>query len=103
MSPSASRPKRLLVSGGRGRLAALVAGHFRAPAHEVALFSREGAPGFRSLAELTAPDSLASAGTLLHLAWSTLPATAEQAPATAESTDYFLLEKILHSLAALPP
>src|SRR6478736_1627346 len=103
MSPSASRPKRLLVSGGRGRLAALVAGHFRTPAHEVALFSREGGPGFRSLAELTTPASLAGADTLLHLAWSTLPATAEQASAAAESTDFFLLEKTLHALAALPP
>ena len=103
MSPSASRPKRLLVSGGRGRLAALVAGHFRAPAHEVALFSREGGPSFRSLAELTTPASLAGADTLLHLAWSTLPATAEQASAAAESTDFFLLEKTLHALAAVPP
>ncbi len=103
MSLPASRPKRLLVSGGRGRLAALVANHFRAAGQEVGLFSRESGPDFRSLAELTKPASLVGADTLLHLAWSTLPATAEEGPATAASTDLFLLEKTLHSIAALLP
>lgn len=103
MSLSASRPQRLLVSGGRGRLAALVASHFAAPAYAVELFSRESSPGFRPLAELAGPETLAGAGTLLHLAWSSLPATAEQAPAGAENTDLALLAQILAALAALPP
>lgn len=102
MSPSTSRPQRLLVSGGRGRLAALVADHFCAPAHAVGLFSRETGPDFRPLADLATTTALAGADTLLHLAWSTLPATAEQAPAGAEAADLALLEQILRTLAALP-
>src|SRR6478735_5613473 len=103
MPPSASRPKRLLVSGGRGRLAALVAGHFRAPDYDVALFSRESGPGLQSLSDLPAPVTLAGAAAILHLAWSTLPATAEQAPAGAENADLVLLGQMLSALAALPP
>lgn len=102
MPPSSSRPKRLLVSGGRGRLAALIAGHFGAPAGELGLFSREGGPGFRPLADLTTPATLAGTDTLLHLAWSSLPATAELAPAGAEAADLSLLGKILSALAAVP-
>ena len=103
MSPSAPRPNRLLVSGGRGRLAALVAGHFRAPGYEIALFSRESDPGFQPLSALVTPATLAGADTLLHLAWSTLPATAEQAPDGAENADLALLGQILAAFAALAP
>lgn len=103
MSPSASRPKRLLVSGGRGRLASLVADYFRASTHGVTLFSRESSPGFSPLANLAKPETLAGADTLLHLASSMLPATAEQLPAGAENADLSQLTQILSALAALPP
>jgi UDP-glucose 4-epimerase len=102
MSSSPTRPQRLLVTGGRGRLASLIADHFRAPAYTVGLHSREGGAGFSSLEELLRPGGLDGAGTLLHLAWSTLPATAEQAPATADSPDLALLERLLAAMAAQP-
>ena len=101
MSEPAPQPKRLLVTGGRGRLAALVADYFRAPVHEVVPFSRQEGNGFRALALLADPAVLAGSGGLLHLAWSCLPATAEQLPESA-TPDLALLEKILAALAALP-
>jgi UDP-glucose 4-epimerase len=99
MSPPSTRPQRLFVTGGRGRLAALIADHFAAPEHEVALFSRTPGGGMRDLRELAAPQTLAGADTVLHLAWSTLPATAEQTDGTA---DLAWLEGFLPALAAVP-
>ncbi|MBI2517718.1 MAG: NAD-dependent epimerase/dehydratase family protein [Opitutae bacterium] len=96
------RPPRLLVSGGRGRLAALIAEHFRTAGHEVALYSRQPAPGYHDLAKLIGPDALSAATAVLHLAWSTLPATAEQNPGAEQTHDLPLLEKLLATLAALP-
>lgn len=100
MSPP--RPQRLFVTGGRGRLASLVADHFRAPAHAVTLFSRESGPGFRGFAELAAPATLAGADAIFHLAWSTLPATSEQGGGVEARVDLPILEQILDGLAGLP-
>ena len=80
-------PSRLIVTGGRGRLASLIAEHFRAPPGEVTLYSREGGQGFLPLAGLTEPGALGEAAALLHLAWSTLPATSEQSPGSEEKQD----------------
>lgn len=101
MSSIVSASKRIAVTGGRGRLAALIADHFRAPAHQVTLFSRSGGEGFLRLEELTA--SLPMASTLLHLAWSTLPATSEFGGGTEWKTDLPQLESLLQSIATLPP
>lgn len=99
---TAARPKRLLVTGGRGRLASLIADHFRAPQHEVVPFSRGGGGGFRDLSELHQPAALDPADTVLHLAWSTLPATAEQNPGSEQKHDLPLLENLLQACAAAP-
>ena len=95
-------PSRLIVTGGRGRLASLIAEHFRSPANEVALFSRQGGDGFLPLAGLTEPGALGEAGALLHLAWSTLPATSEQEPGAEEKHDLPLLKNLLEAIAASP-
>lgn len=95
-------PSRLIVTGGRGRLASLIAEHCRAPASEVTLYSREGGSGFLPLAGLTGPGVLGETTALLHLAWSTLPATSEQAPGTEEKQDLPLLKNLLEAIAALP-
>lgn len=97
-----SRPQRLLVTGGRGRLAALIADYFHAPAHEVVRYSRRGGAGFRDLAELAGPALPAETDALLHLAWSTLPATSEKNPGSAQTTDLPLLEKLLQACIAQP-
>lgn len=99
---SAASPHTLFVTGGRGRLAALIADHFAAPRHRVELFSRATGPGFHSLAALTQPAALAGANALLHLAWSTLPASSEQQPAGAEQADLALVAQLLDALAATP-
>lgn len=99
---SANGPKPLLVSGGRGRLASLIAGHFNAPRHSTLLYSRESTDGYRDLAALTNPAELTGAAALLHLAWSTLPATSEQSPGTEQRHDLPQLEKLLSALAATP-
>ncbi len=142
---TASRPKRLLVTGGRGRLASLIADYYRAPLprteptgsgpgtntgpadepqnslHDssragssqqqeagngvpckVELYSRGGGPGFRKLSELDHPMALAQADTVLHLAWSTLPATSEQTPGSEQKHDLPLLENLLQACAASP-
>lgn len=102
MSSSVPGPKRLFVTGGRGRLASLIADHFRAPLHPVVLFSREAEAGFRPLADITEPGTLAGADVLLHLSWSTFPATAEQHPGQEEQQDLPLLRQLLDRIAALP-
>lgn len=99
---TAARPQRLLISGGRGRLAALIADFLQPPTHEAVLYSRNPADGYGNLEQLTDPAHLMNADALLHLAWSTLPATSEQAPGTEEQQDLPCLEKLLASLASLP-
>jgi UDP-glucose 4-epimerase len=94
------QPLRIAVTGGRGRLASLLADHFRAPAHAVTLFSRGGGEGFEDLARLER--GLAAHATILHLAWSTLPATSEQTPGAEQAHDLPALEKTLQAIAALP-
>ncbi|WP_415908488.1 NAD-dependent epimerase/dehydratase family protein [Oleiharenicola sp. Vm1] len=96
------QPQRVFVTGGRGRLASLIADHFRAPAHHVELFSRVGAPGFRTNADLLRPGGLEGCATLLHLAWSTLPASSEAHPGSEERHDLPQLEQLLDALAAVP-
>lgn len=95
-------PSRLIVTGARGRLASLVADHFRTPAEQVRLVSREGGAGFLPLAGLTAPGALDDADALLHLAWSTLPATSEENPGTEEKHDLPLLKNLLETIATSP-
>jgi UDP-glucose 4-epimerase len=98
-----SRPKRLLVTGGRGRMAALIADHFRAPGYEVMLYSRGGGEGFHPLDELTGPGPFTENDTLLHLAWSKLPATAEKTPGSEQQHDLPLLEQLLQAATARRP
>ena len=97
------QPQRLIVTGGRGRLAALIADHFRAPAYAVRLYSRHGNDGFHPLTELTNPTHLNGSDTLLHLAWSTLPATSEQNPDSERQHDLPFLARLLQAGAAGKP
>ena len=99
---STSRVNRLLVTGGRGRLASLIADHFRASPYGIVLYSRGGGTGYRDLGELRQPTALAYADTVLHLAWSTLPATAEQSPGSEQKHDLPLLENLLQACATAP-
>ena len=97
-----TEPQRLLVTGGRGRLASLIADHFRAPAHEVSLFSRTAGSGFHALEALHTTSAYALPATVLHLAWSSLPATSEQNPRGEWENDLPELEHLLAAMAAAP-
>ena len=92
----------LFVTGGRGRLASLIADHFRAPSHAVTLFSRTPGLGFRSIEELNSAATYQEPATLLHLAWSTLPATSEQQPRSEWQQDLPALERLLTAMHASP-
>jgi len=94
------QPKRILMTGGRGRLASLIADHFRAPTHSVRLFSRTQGEGFDPLSHLEHATSFDQADTVLHLAWSSLPATSEQNPGREWQDDLPYLEKILAAMTA---
>lgn len=95
--------QRIFITGGRGRLASLLAGHFRGGAFETTLFSRAPGEGFRPLEDLLRGDALGGAACVVHLAWSTLPAVAERDPGAARREDLPLLESLLARLGALEP
>ena len=92
--------QRVFVTGGRGRLASLVADYLRAPTFEVTLFSRTAGPGLHAAAELGRPGRLTTADFLLHLAWSTLPASAQVRPGDAAEDDLREIDRLLDALAA---
>lgn len=96
------QPKRILMTGGRGRLASLISDHFRAPAHDIRLFSRTKGDGFDELSNLEHPSAFDRADAVLHLAWSSLPATSEQNPQREWQHDLPLLEKMLGAMTAAP-
>lgn len=102
MPASVSTPQKLHVTGGRGRLATLIEDHFRAPRHTVAPYSRTPGQGFHALAELENLGDIGPTDAILHLAWSTLPATSELNPGSEQQQDIPWLEHRLTSLAKLP-
>ncbi|HEY4248094.1 MAG TPA: NAD-dependent epimerase/dehydratase family protein [Lacunisphaera sp.] len=95
-----SQPKRILMTGGRGRLASLIADHFRAPVYAIAPFSRDSGEGFGDLASLESSEAFEQADTFLHLAWSSLPATSEKNPHQEWQNDLPRLEKMLAAMSA---
>lgn len=101
-SPSLRPQQRLLVTGGRGRLAALIADHFRTPRFKVELYSRHGGDGFHPLNDLLEPSQATAGDVILHLAWSTLPATSQQHPGSEEQYDLPLLKRLLATLGQRP-
>lgn len=98
-----NRPKRLLVTGGRGRLAPLIADHFTAPEYATSLYSRASGEGLSSLDELLDPGHYQQGDCILHLAWSTLPATSEKFPGSEAKMDLPWLQRLLASVTSLPP
>ncbi|MBI2497638.1 MAG: NAD-dependent epimerase/dehydratase family protein [Opitutae bacterium] len=100
--PAAPHSPPIILTGARGCLAGVIARHFTTGGASVIRYSRTGGGEFRPLAELVSPAGPPPAGTLLHLAWSTLPFNAEQQPADTGAQDLELLERILRRCAAAP-
>lgn len=55
-----------------------------------------------SMEQLFGTGALARCGTLLHLAWSSLPTTAEQHPELVETQDLPFLRRLLEAITAVP-
>ncbi|MFI0347205.1 MAG: NAD-dependent epimerase/dehydratase family protein [Chthoniobacterales bacterium] len=92
---------RIAITGGRGRLAGLVAAFLRERGFEVTLFSRVGSDEFCALEELLQSSAMAEYRAILHMAWSSVPFTSEQDPGCEEREDLPLLKKILLTLSSL--
>jgi UDP-glucose 4-epimerase len=86
---------KIAMTGARGRLGRVLRAHFETAGDEVLAFSRSADAGHEDLLRL--PELLAKGDVdvVLHLAWSTLPATAEQDPDAASRCDLPLLESLL--------
>lgn len=91
----------ILITGGRGALASVVARHFVSCGVPVTTYSRNSNSGHRALSELFSSNQLELGGTLLHLAWSTVPFTAEEQLGDT-GDDLQLLAIILQRLAGMP-
>lgn len=93
---------RLFVTGSKGRLGKDLCAAFRSDGHEVLGFSRNADKDHIALAALEHHlQASASVDYVIHLAWSVLPATAEEDPGAAWREDLPLLERILSSLESL--
>lgn len=93
--------RRIFLTGGRGALAGVLASDLTAAGAQVTSFSRVAGSGHRALADLCDPAVLGQADALLHLAWSTVPFSAEQHPGQEEIHDLPLLARLIDALAAV--
>ena len=91
---------RIHITGGRGRLATIVAAHLRSRGLQVELYSRTAGEGFNDLALLIDGKAVAPHDAVLHMAWSTLPMTSEQNPGREHAEDFPLLERLLGAVNA---
>ena len=89
---------RVAITGGRGRLAQLIASFLRGRGYEVVLFSRTEGEGFQQLADLLDPTILSRFTLILHTAWSTLPFTSEEDPGREYREDLPFLKQLLESI-----
>lgn len=89
--------RHLAITGGRGRLAPLVARFFEDAGCEVHRFSRRADGDFQALERLGDPAVFSTYDAVIHAAWSTVPFTAEQNPGAAEVHDLPLLHTLLRA------
>lgn len=93
------RTTRVAITGGRGRLAQVIASFLRSLQYDVVLFSRSEGIGFQKLSDLFNPKILFAFEVIIHTAWSTLPFTSEEDQGREEREDFPLLKKLLASIA----
>jgi UDP-glucose 4-epimerase len=93
---------RIILTGARGRLASCLDGPLQLAGHEVVRFSRRGGEGYHALETLVDSDDLINADALLHLAWSTLPATSERDIGREWKNDLPLLIQLLRRIVDSP-
>jgi UDP-glucose 4-epimerase len=102
-SNPASDSRSILLTGGRSRLAKVLAPALLRDGAKLVSFSRLSDDVHLGLEEIFDEKHLSTARALLHLAWSTLPLSSELQPETEEREDLPLLRRILESVRVLPP
>lgn len=93
---------KLLLTGGRGRLASVIRRHYENQPARLTSVSRAEGDGHLGLEKLLAGDLLGQADVLLHLAWSTVPATSERHAGLEWEQDLPLLFQLLEAVVRLP-
>jgi UDP-glucose 4-epimerase len=91
---------KIVITGARGRLGCVLRRYFEAAGDDVLAFSRNA--DFRHTSLSSLPDVLRGGhiDVILHLAWSTVPATAEKVPGVEWREDLPLLSELLSVMAA---
>jgi UDP-glucose 4-epimerase len=90
---------KIAITGARGRLGRVLREYFTSAGDEVMAFSRNADAEHAPLSSLPQALEQGSVDVLLHLAWSTVPVTAEQTPGIEWREDLPLLSDLLSVLA----
>jgi len=93
----------VILTGARGRISSELADRFALAGRDVVRVSRTGGGGHTLYGDFFPAGLLPPGSTLLHCAWSSVPATAEKNPQGAWTDDLPLLASLLTKIAALPP
>jgi UDP-glucose 4-epimerase len=91
---------KIAITGARGRLGSVLRKHLRASGFEVAAFSRVSNETHLHLSLLPLEIANGAYDAILHLAWSTVPSTAEADPGVEQRDDLPVLANILHNVDA---
>ncbi|GAB1489704.1 NAD-dependent epimerase/dehydratase family protein [Opitutaceae bacterium] len=103
MSATSRHPSlKVIVTGGRGRLAACIRPHLTQAGHEVVLLSRTEGAGYLPTESFFLTSLPEQADVVLHLAWSSLPANSERNIGIEWEQDLPLLFRILRRIADSP-
>lgn len=94
--------KRIILTGGRSRLAGVVRQHLTRCGSQVISLSRSEGDSHLGLENLFVNNVLDHADTLLHMAWSTVPLSSERHVGLEWREDIPLLLKILETICASP-
>lgn len=94
--------KRIILTGGRGRLAGILRQHFEKLGWQATSLSRCEDCSHRSLESIFEDGLFEGADTLIHLAWSTVPYSSECNIGQEWEVDLPLLVKVLRRIAASP-
>lgn len=99
---NAQKSDRVVVTGGRGRISRLLTAALRSRGYNAVASSRVADAEFLDYHEVTSTQFLQSAGAVLHLAWSTVPAVAERVPGIEWEVDLPYLASMLRAASRLP-
>ncbi len=94
--------KRIILTGGRSRLAGVIRQHFSLCGSQLVSLSRSEGDSHLGLENLFVNNLVDHADTLLHMAWSTVPISSERHVGLEWQQDIPLLLKVLETICASP-